>query len=63
MHWLNLALFLAFVFENKYVMPGEEVSEKLAAELNRHFSHQHQTEVILNSFLFVQCMAWWHVCL
>lgn len=55
-------LFLAFVFENNYVMRREEVSEKLPAELNRPFSHQHLTKVILNSFLFPQCMAPWHVC-
>lgn len=43
-------------------MHREEVSEKLPAELNRPFSHQRLTKVILNSFLFPQCMAPWHVC-
>lgn len=43
-------------------MRREEVSEKLPAELNRPFSHQRLTKVILNSFLFPQCMALWHVC-
>lgn len=43
-------------------MRREEVPEKLPAELNRPFSHQRLTKVILNSFLFPQCMAPWHVC-
>lgn len=43
-------------------MRREEVSEKLPAELNRPFSHQRLTKVILNRFLFPQRMAPWHVC-
>lgn len=39
MPYEDCSLLLAFVFENKYIITREEVSEKLLSGLKRHFSH------------------------
>lgn len=46
----SVPLLLAFVFENKHVMPREEVWEKPLAGCDRHFSHQHETKISLGCF-------------